>query len=172
MGSVEEEETKPSPEDLDMQDNEEVVAACEAVMEGGSVERSPPPPSAAEELSSMDVIAESNIDESSFLNVNKKPGLEKSFNNAGPALAQAVEEDVDVTDEVSMQIIEETRIMSQPPTPKTTTITTAKEHIRSLMATLESGSLSRNEVNELEDLLMDTKELLYGAARRGRGGRS
>ena len=40
--------------------------------------------------------------------------------------------------------------------------------LEALMSTLQSAALSRGEANELEDLFMDAKEMLYRARRRGR----
>ena len=72
------------------------------------------------------------------------------------------------SDEASMQIIEETRIMSQSQVPEVTVMDSVREQLQSLMDTLKQAALARGDVSEVEDLLMDTKELLYGAARRGR----
>ena len=43
-----------------------------------------------------------------------------------------------------------------------------KAKIRSLISDFATAVLSREEVNAFEDLLMDAKEMLYGARRRGR----
>lgn len=181
----EEEEEKPSPAELE-RDEMDIEGTAESLAlqraEAGSL------------VSSLDVVPETTVNDEdddagrSFLVGKNKPKPKASKK------AKQEEEEVELTptptpsnllsptheqgneteEEVSQQIIEETRIMSQshtPVPPEPTTIEAAKEQIRALMATLERGAVSKKEVGELEDLLMDTKELLYGAARRGRGRR-
>jgi hypothetical protein len=45
-----------------------------------------------------------------------------------------------------------------------------KQRLQSLINDLATASLTREEVNVFEDMFMDAKEKLYGAARRGRAG--
>ena len=45
-----------------------------------------------------------------------------------------------------------------------------KDKLQSILGDLRSVALSRQEMNELEDLFVDAKEQLYGAGRRGRAG--
>ena len=45
-----------------------------------------------------------------------------------------------------------------------------KDKLQSIIGDLRSVTLSRTEMNELEDLFVDAKEQLYGAGRRGRVG--
>jgi len=79
--------------------------------------------------------------------------------------------------ESSTGLVEETRILSPAnagtsalATPKSSfsIFGTVKDQLQALMNTLRGGSLSRAETHAVEDDLMDVKEVLYGAARRGR----
>lgn len=45
-----------------------------------------------------------------------------------------------------------------------------KDKLQSIIGDLGTVALSRNDLNDLEDLFMDAKQLLYGAGRRGRAG--
>ena len=56
-----------------------------------------------------------------------------------------------------------TGLTNQPPT-----FNSIKERMGSLINDLGRSSLTRAEVNDVEDMMMDVKEVLYGAARRGR----
>lgn len=73
-------------------------------------------------------------------------------------------------------MIEETRLMSPTQGGKAPAATspplsifgTVREQLQALMNTLRGGSLTRAETLSVEDDLMDVKEALYGASRRGR----
>jgi hypothetical protein len=51
---------------------------------------------------------------------------------------------------------------------ETPTVQSMKEKLRSLIADMRGAALSREELNDFEDLFIDAKEQLYGAGRRGR----
>jgi hypothetical protein len=52
--------------------------------------------------------------------------------------------------------------------PTETPVQNLRNKIRSLITDLGAAALSREEVNALDDMFMDAKEQLFGAARRGR----
>lgn len=199
IASMEEEEAKSPPQDMDIVENAEVLSALpknEVVVVSEDVgvreeglEGAKQVPERSRDTSvvnspvrvtmSFDVIGETTVEGSSFLDAspfgsgnsasNAEPNVETSREVIAASTNVAVTRpDVAPNEEASMQIIEETRIMSQPPAPTTRTIQSVKEQLQTLMSTLGTAALTRGEVNEIEDLLMDTKELLYGAARRGR----
>jgi hypothetical protein len=56
----------------------------------------------------------------------------------------------------------------QPQTEEVPTAQSMRDKLQSLISDLDTASLTREEVNAFEDLFMDAKEKLYGAARRGR----
>jgi hypothetical protein len=55
-------------------------------------------------------------------------------------------------------------------TEKVSTIRGMTDQLQQLINGLATASLTREEVNVFEDMFMDAKEKLYGAARRGRPG--
>lgn len=174
--SVEQEEQKPSLQDLD-----EIEIEIEISDDIIAVQRV----EAEKMVSSLDAVPETAVgenDEGRTLRTKKpkpKPEVEEQEEIQSTPTPSNLpspnhERGNETEEEVSQQIIEETRMMSQsqtPVLPEMSTMDLVREHLRKAMEALETGAISRKEVSECEDLLMDTKELLYGAARRGRGRR-
>jgi hypothetical protein len=120
--------------------------------------------------SDVEVIAETTIDESSLIG-----------SSADALREAATHEETGVTNVVEHIAISsgEPSQICHPPQDASSRNGSVEEVIsaqgmrdklQSLISDLDTASLTREEVNRFEDMFMDAKEKLYGAARRGRAG--
>jgi hypothetical protein len=79
------------------------------------------------------------------------------------------EQQLQKTDDVIVPDAEvENAEASSPHKEPAVTVQSMKDKLQSLITDLHGAALSRQEINELEDMFMDAKRVLYGAELRGR----
>ena len=109
-----------------------------------------------------ETIADTTIDDSDFL-------------ESSSAMRKSIHDNMDISNMVGQAptpSIEALRGASAPVQAESQegapTMRSMREKLQGLISELGTAALTREEVNVFEDMFMDAKEKLYGAARRGR----
>lgn len=76
----------------------------------------------------------------------------------------------DIVEDLALPSIESADPPVESEPPKVSTMRGLTDQLQRLIGDLATAALTREEVNIFEDMFMDAKEKLYGAARRGRSG--
>ena len=121
--------------------------------------------------SDIEMVADTIIGESSSLenpsSAPSKPEIEAreeivmSTSKISMMSSESVDKVLPTQVDASMQ----TEVVMEAPS-----VQVLKDKLHSIIDDLGTVALSRGEMNELEDMFMDAKQLLYGAGQRGRAG--
>jgi hypothetical protein len=115
----------------------------------------------------FEVIADNTVDENNLLESPSpdpvRPESNPSAEDVLETAPEVIEAPLAPTSNVEPEI--SSPAAAEPEIP---TMYRMREKLQGLITDLHTASLTREEVNELEDMFMDAKGLLYGAGRRGR----
>lgn len=122
----------------------------------------------------VDIIEETRIEEFTLSRKSSSPVVEEthieesvlseSWSAAADKPAVIVGKELDIPEAIMTKPSAAAPLVSNTPA----TVDSMADRLQSLLDDLQTASLSREEANRLEDLFMDAKGHLYGAARRGR----
>ncbi|KAG0645579.1 hypothetical protein D0Z07_8644 [Hyphodiscus hymeniophilus] len=120
--------------------------------------------------SDLDVVVDTMIGETSLLDNPSSAGstsekIQEEVVMSASKIMTMSSEPVDQSLSVHVDVSMQTEIIVE-----SLSFEGMKGKLQSLISDLGAVSLRREEMNELEDLFMDAKQLLYGAGRRGRAG--
>jgi hypothetical protein len=161
---TDEERDMPSVEDEEMADvvqaTEEAAGEAISSKEGGK---------AGDTSFDVDIIAETTSDENSELEKSSQALVKLEIESREEVIGNASEITTDVIGVLVPIAPAETEIQSPAALePELPTAQSMRDKLQSLIADLDTATLTREEVNAFEDLFWDAKEKLYGAGKRGR----
>ncbi len=116
----------------------------------------------------VEAIAETTIDENSELDKLSSLAIELDVESREEDVGNSPEITTDATG-LPVAISTTEREIQPPATsePGLPTVQSMGDKLKSLIADLDTAALTREEVNEFEDLFWDAKQKLYGAGKRG-----